>query len=264
MTPVLTGASKSESCHTDFDLWQSLVEPLTPGVIPLDGKRPLPGSHGSKDASWDLSRFQTVLAGRTYDSVGLCLSDRLLVVDIDDLGVWSEVLGDHEPPETLTVRTTRGYHLYFTHSDAKPRLPVGVDVKASGGYVRTPGFGSYRLMQPGETVEIGRLEETGRGTVRFFNRVVARAAGHISGIPEWLAEASYRRPTTCGTGESGTGRNNTLISGAGRLRAMGLDHEHILAWCRNRNSRFLEPLEDREVQTVAASAASYPKGWTHA
>jgi Bifunctional DNA primase/polymerase, N-terminal/Primase C terminal 1 (PriCT-1) len=173
----------------------------------------------------------------------------VFVVDVDRLEALREL--PQELPETLTVRTpSGGVHLYFKHvsglTNTSGGLPDGIDIRAEGGYVIVP---------PSEGYSVKR-----------------RAA--ISDAPEWLLEIlrekSAREPTRPGPGvkvdiETGPipegGRNNTLASIAGRLRACGFERDGIEdALLRINAERCTPPLGEAEVRKIAASVARYVPG----
>jgi putative DNA primase/helicase len=67
----------------------------------------------------------------------------IVVVDVDDDGARDLVERTCGWPETVTVRTSKGWHLWFAHPGG--RLPnrarvgdVGLDVRADGGFVVCP------------------------------------------------------------------------------------------------------------------------------
>lgn len=85
------------------------------------------------------------IEGRRQNA-GLITGDdtRLIVVDVDNQLIFSE---KHQLPETLTVRTGKGFHHYFRIPDNYPKGVLknrtiqgsGFDIRANGGYVVAPG-----------------------------------------------------------------------------------------------------------------------------
>jgi putative DNA primase/helicase len=120
-------------------------------VFPLEpsGKRPL-SVPGYGRVPW--GRLEPMSTADIVDcwtrfpdaNVGLdCEKSGYLVVDVDDEGAWKRLLADVgvEEPQTLTVRTAKGRHLYFQNPGGLGNRPlaVGVDVRGEGGYVVTVG-----------------------------------------------------------------------------------------------------------------------------
>lgn len=75
--------------------------------------------------------------------------NNLLVVDVDDLEIFKQLLAKHNIPcvfNTFIVQTGKGYHLYFLYpNDGREYRNVnrahidGFDVRGEGGYVLAPG-----------------------------------------------------------------------------------------------------------------------------
>jgi Bifunctional DNA primase/polymerase, N-terminal len=118
--------------------WADRGFPVFP-IVPR-GKKPL-GSlvpHGLKDAT----RENAIICGwwrhEPKANIGIVTGGGHFVLDLDDAEAVSW-FGRHGAPKTLTVRTARGFHVFFA-CDAKvpsstARIAPGVDVRGDGGYV---------------------------------------------------------------------------------------------------------------------------------
>ncbi|MBB4663173.1 bifunctional DNA primase/polymerase [Conexibacter arvalis] len=133
-------------------------------------------------------------------NVGIVVTDGMVVVDVDDPSRF-----DHHHPPTPTVRTRRGFHLYFAGRHA------GV-AKTAWGEVR--GTGSYVVAPP--SVVDGHTYEWPLGLDR----------AELAPLPEW---ASTSPLTTRTNGPSRTSRETgsdealtrSAMAVAAALRSMG-------------------------------------------
>ena len=213
-------------------------------------KKPLT-AHGFEDATTDPKRINMWWTRWPSALIGMPCgpSTGVFVVDVDRLEALGELTS--EMPETLTVRTPRGgLHFYFKHvagvTNRTGTLPAGIDIRGEGGYAIVPPSAGYK---------------------------VERRAP-IADAPEWLLEtvrekpareARQPRPGVKVDIETGPipegGRNNTLASIGGRLRACGFDLDGIEdALLRINAERCTPPLEEPEVRKIAASVARYAPG----
>jgi hypothetical protein len=153
--------------------------------------------HGVKDASCDEATISEWWSASPNANIGVATgmlrSGRsLVVVDCDcrDGGDGTESLArfaaahGNEVPETLTVRTPRGQHLWFL-SDRRFPLRVGmfegVDVRAEDGYVLVPG------------------SSTAHGTYEWGKEIKPRP------LPGWLADAIASKPRALARRTRGAG-----------------------------------------------------------
>lgn len=126
------------------------VFPVKPG-----GKAPA-SMHGVKDATGVAQTIEAWWELWPEANIGIATGtvSGIVVVDIDHIPVI-EALREHgkEFPETATVRTPNGLHLYFQAPqepvrNSASKLAKGVDVRGDGGYVLAPpsvvGGESYR------------------------------------------------------------------------------------------------------------------------
>lgn len=100
---------------------------------------------GFKSASNDIERVKKLWASRKGLNVGIATGEKsgIFVVDIDSREGEQNLRALGTPPKTLTVKTGKGYHLYFKYPDkpviTKKGILEGVDVRGDGGYVAGPG-----------------------------------------------------------------------------------------------------------------------------
>jgi hypothetical protein len=152
-------------------------------------------------------------------------------------------------PETLTVYTGRGRHLYFRWPDGQAvrnsagKLANGLDIRGEGGYVVIPPS----------------IHSNG-SHYAFANPDAA-----IAEAPEWLlsllrepAQGPWLvSPKLDGAIADGR-RNNSLASLAGTMRRRGMSQAAIEAGLIEENHQNCqEPLPDDEVRGIAASVAKY-------
>ena len=110
------------------------------------GKHP-DTANGLKDAVCDVSGIKSLFKNKPKNNIGIATGKRsnIIVVDVDDVKKFSEVEKNHEPIKTLSVKTSKGRHLYFKYrkeyEDVKncQRLFGCVDIRCDGGYVVGPG-----------------------------------------------------------------------------------------------------------------------------
>lgn len=133
-------------------------------VFPLSAsKKPFKGSHGFLDASTDPQRINELWKGRVGANIGLA-TGRIVVIDPDGPTALERLKAIGQAhggwPQTLTVKTPRGIHLYYLappgieiRSYNEPRHSKGtdgIDIKGSGGYVVLP---PSKLKKEGQTFE---------------------------------------------------------------------------------------------------------------
>jgi putative DNA primase/helicase len=107
-------------------------------VFPLKptSKTPLT-PHGLKDATTDEATIRGWWRRWPTANIGFAAGGGVVIVDIDDLGSWTDLLEDVNAPapNTCCVETSRGVQLYF-RTDAPIRnsagkLRPGIDVRAA-------------------------------------------------------------------------------------------------------------------------------------
>lgn len=112
-------------------------------------KCPNPGKHpatpnGFKDAANDIDHVLNVWGGRKHLNVGIATGAKsgVFVVDIDSQEGEEGLKALCSLPDTLTVKTAKGRHLFFKHPGhdvvTKKGVLPGVDIRGDGGYVVGP------------------------------------------------------------------------------------------------------------------------------
>lgn len=112
------------------------------------GKHPRT-AHGISDATSDEATVTTWWRRWPGANIAVaCGPSRLLVVDLDGpkaVAAWRELTSQNGSVATLSVRTGRGWHLWFAQPPAaKPlgnssgKLGPGIDTRGAGGYVLAP------------------------------------------------------------------------------------------------------------------------------
>lgn len=182
----------------------------------------------------------------------------VFVIDLDgDTGLdWlrERIDAGNEVPETWSIRTARGRHLYFAYPagldirNSVSKLANGVDVRGAGGYV---------LIPPSVHPEGARYATVDESCP-------------VSPVPPWLLdllrklamESGRPRPSVPVFEIIPAGRrNDTLTRKGGYLRRKGLDLAEIETVLLQDNQRKCSPpLPDAEVSRIAASVARYPVG----
>lgn len=109
-----------------------------------------PGKHpatndGFKSASKDIEEIKKLWAGRTGLNVGIATgkASGVFVVDCDSEQAYKDLKEKINLPDTFTVKTGRGYHLYFAYDEQHPvkngtKILDNVDIRGDGGYVAGP------------------------------------------------------------------------------------------------------------------------------
>jgi hypothetical protein len=212
-------------------------------VFPLSPKTKLPwkGSNGHLDATRDRAQIEAWWTQEPFANIGLALGKDAgvfaLDVDVRASTNGEETLRRHElehgalPPTVEVITPSTGRHLYFrmpAHDVpcGNGRLGIGLDIKATGGYVVAP---------PSYVVE---------KSYRGFYRLSVDSAKRFAEAPKWLLEltaakgpkpSEYWAETVKGVDE-GT-RHETVVSWAGKLVRMGIncaDVRDFLMWLDSR------------------------------
>jgi hypothetical protein len=223
-------------------------------VLPLDGKIPLAGSHGVKDAT-TAPEFERWPLGC---NLGIATGNGLLVLDVDYLHGGGDSLYELERsygdlPRTVSVTTGTGGQHYYFRTDEKLGCSVGtlgpgLDTRGDGGYVVAPPSlhpdtgRSYVWDNAPDDIPLARLPG-------WLAALLKRGANGKAHTPE-----EWRTLATDGAREGE--RNARAAQLAGHLLARGVDPfvtlELVLAWDAHRNK---PPLGGDEVVRVVHSIA---------
>ena len=256
-------------------------------VFPLqrNGKKPLAGSSGFKDATTSEGRIKAWAELHPGCNWGIaCEPSGLAVVDVDDkdgksgsstLAVYEVENGDLAP--FMTVYTpSGGRHLYFrgtcpSSQGDRGGLGPGLDTRGTGGYVVAPGCvtsqGKYRI----EGSHLRRAEEHPH-VPEWITEHLTRAAAPQADVSldlddeqrqrvydaacDWLA--NHADPAI-----EGQGGDQTTYETACRMRDMGLEpDEAILALDEHYNPRCEPPWDIEDLQKKVENAYKYAKS-TH-
>ncbi len=105
-------------------------------------KIPFPGSGGFKDATRDEATIRKWWRQHPSANIGLATGDGFFAIDLDgpDAQQWfAKECGRFGCAQTLTVKTARGWHVYFLATEEIPnsasRIAPHVDVRGQGGCV---------------------------------------------------------------------------------------------------------------------------------
>ena len=175
----------------------------------------------------------------------------LVVMDEDDPAAFAAWATEHgiTLPETAVVQTPRpGFHRYYKWApelrNYVKKIP-GLDIRTDGGNAVAVGNPGYRWaphLDPGSVV-----------IAPFPDVLVPYLNGHRK------ATAATPEATTVDDEVVTEGaRNDTLARLAGAMRRVGTAEGVILAALRAKNETFAPPLDDSEVEKVAASITRYP------
>jgi Bifunctional DNA primase/polymerase, N-terminal/Primase C terminal 2 (PriCT-2)/AAA domain len=101
--------------------------------------------NGCKDSTAELAQIERWWRHSPGANIGIATGGGLIVIDVDGPGgeaALQALQGEHGPlPETATVKTSRGRHLYFrTPKDRHISCSAGggLDVRGDGGFVVAP------------------------------------------------------------------------------------------------------------------------------
>lgn len=106
------------------------------------GKHPRIRGNAFKAGSTDSRQIEAWWAQWPQANIGLACGGGLAVLDLDgpeEAQKFAELVAEHGGlPDTMTVRTGRGLHLYFTGDEPGSRKIAGLLLRGRGGYVVAP------------------------------------------------------------------------------------------------------------------------------
>ena len=208
--------------------------------------------NGLSNASSDKDQIKTWWSKWPTTNIGILTgaSSGVVVLDIDGAAGFKSI-ENLEIPETPTVKTGKGRHIYFQHPgdvemrNFTGRLP-GVDFRGDGGYV---------VSAPSVHVS-GHVYEWETPPWRL----------KPAPCPQWLIDLAKKKEVDIPTDSMATDkskipsgqRNAELTRVAGTLRNKGMSAVEILpSLIVVNNERCVPPLSDREVKLIVASIARY-------
>jgi len=212
-------------------------------VFPLQGKKPIAGSHGFKDATTDPDKIRSWW--RLNYNIGIHCS-QFWVLDVDNPDSLDQ------PLDTLTQITgSGGRHYLFQNPgfhvlNSASSIAPGIDVRGSDGYI---------VAAPSIHPDTGKPY--------FWDGIEEFEQQPINPAPKWLLDkltkpAAPPPPTTISEKIGKGQRHKTLTSLAGTMRRRGCTPEEILAAIRVTNStRCDPPYDDKHLQQIATSMEKY-------
>jgi putative DNA primase/helicase len=229
------------------------------------GKRPLTAS-GFKDATTDADQIRAWWTEFPDANVAIATGERSNVDVLDaDIKPWKGARGDlslfaliseHGAlPETRYQRTwSGGLQYFFKHSpgvrNSAGKVGDHLDIRGDGGYV---------VVAPSVVEDDGQAE----GTYMW------ESDAQLASMPPWLfdlcSSATKGSKGSKGSAEAkslkaGKMRNSSLISLAGSMKRRGMSLQAIRAALHVENRQSANPLDDEEVEGVAASIERYEPG----
>jgi hypothetical protein len=154
-----------------------------------------------------------------------------------------------ELPNTLSVSTGRGTHIYFRWTEglnirnSAGKLADGLDVRAEGGYAIIPPS----VHATGELYAYSDPNEPVLDAPEWLLALLKESASGPKLVPTQPARAIPEGK-----------RNSTLTSLAGTMRHRGMSQESIEAGLLEENRQHCQPpLPEAEVRRIAASTARY-------
>lgn len=198
--------------------------------------------HGLKDATVSVTQIERWWTLWPDANIAVATGNGLLVVDIDG-PTGEESLQGLDVPDTLTVRTGRGRHLWFAGKGSNKRgLHPGIDIRGEGGYVLAPPSGHVS------------------GAIYQWDRV----EWGLASAPAWTTKEKMRPSTSARSQRRGDRdcfvegeRNDRLFRRGCAMRGSGMTPAEIEgALIMTNAERCDPPLDDEEVGKIAASAGA--------
>lgn len=183
----------------------------------------------------------------------------IAVVDVDG-EEGTNNLKEYSLPDTLTVKTARGYHLYYSLpegvalSSAIGLMPK-VDVKADGGYVIAPPSVSADRVQYKWNMSPSGLKSLPPLPEWVIQKIGMRQDGIIptgkAGLEEFESRRNWLKEIVDGVGEGQ--RNNACSRYAGWLISKGYDEDACIKELLTWNLKNTPPMPEAEVAAVFQS-----------
>jgi hypothetical protein len=251
-------------------------------ATPCDGKR---GKHPAvafstwnvvTDAMLDINWQRR---GGLANPAVACGPSHLVVLDDDgDLDKWATTYGI-ALPDTYTVTTGRGRHLYYRwdHTVEKVSNPdfteFNMDVRGAGGYVIAEG-----ALHASGAAYVGNGLDVAQLPLEVAEVLLARQNRHKSAIgpgldgsgggtgePFWENTAASENPNTAKI--VFRKRHRTLVAYAGRLRARGLDYHEAAHLFQQRWLLCEQPIgqiPEARYHSTPPADCNYPVTWGEA
>jgi putative DNA primase/helicase len=225
-----------------------------------------PGKHpatrgGVKDATLDTNMIRGWFGNGSTHNVAIATGSvsNLVVIDIDPRNGGKESAAklfaiSKYPPTAQVTTGGGGLHIYFANPDGGMKTShgtafgPGIDVQSDGAYVLAP---------PSRHVS-GRLYVAVPGRSPVSHKLAKFPAKWLSAIEPRVVVGDSETTSTDHPIIEGR-RNSELASYAGRLVNAGLQPAEVLNALKVINdSRCRPPLDNSEVESIAASISRYP------
>lgn len=233
----------------DSALLRSALEYAARGwaVFPLNGKRPIPGTHGHRDATTEAGVIRAWWREYPDANIGIACSSQTgpIVLDVDGPEGLASI-GGLRLPKTLQASSRKKKsrrHYYFAPNGSEVRrfikvLP-GLDILGDGGYVVAPPSIHPKTGKPYRWLNDFEPAPFPKVLMDLLER--KRTKKSAPPLPEIIGEGQ---------------RDDLLTSLAGTMRRRGASEEAILAALREENERRCRPpLPDRQLKKIARSIA---------
>lgn len=243
-------------------------------MFPLQGKHPIRGTHGHKDATTNPKIIRKWFTKWPRANVGIACDYTTgpIIIDADkpkqnDEHSADELLDELALPETREARTSPGKrHLYF--DPPLTPVPIGrvvrvtqrgvkyaVDILGSNGYVVAPPSTHPDTGRRYKWTRRARIQPLPESVLRLLEEH-SKHSGNGNGKRPGLAAPI---PTLIQEGE----RDTVLTSLAGTMRRRNMSEEAILEALRVENdTRVVPPLSDKDLRRIARSIARKPPAGT--
>jgi len=226
-------------------------------IIPARGKYPdethLPINEQTGKPGWKIfqtEKYEGPFPNTNYAVICGKTSGDLVVLDLDTVELYTHF----KHYNTLTVKTARGYHLYFRYIGAVPKT-IKVDHPQFGQHIDIKSDGSY-VISPFSKHESGVIYEIIKDVpiLKLNFEEVMKKVISLGFVP-----ASKRIKDIVDDGVSEGDRDNSLFKLAMGARHMwGFNETMILACLREFNKNKCDPpLPEFQLEKIAESAITY-------
>lgn len=217
-------------------------------------------THKQIDLQWDKRRGLA--------NIGVaCGPSNLVILDEDapgELEKWGAAYGI-ALPDTFTVSTGRGRHLYYRWDHAQ--RPIGNTAKAMRGFkIDVRGKGGYAVAEHSQHASGATYTGNGKPIVGLPDDVaelLLAGATEATESPEWETITAGPNAAKIGFRK----RHEALVAYAGRLRKLGLDYAEALPVFRQRWELCEQPtgqIPEAKYHGTPPADCNYPVTWPEA
>ncbi|SCW36733.1 phage/plasmid primase, P4 family, C-terminal domain-containing protein [Sphingobium faniae] len=222
------------------DRWKRLVD-LGFSAFPVErrGKKPLGKWKAYQAERPDITTVRQWSGRDTNIGVATGAVSGLLVLDLDN----AEAIAEAELrgiPDTITVRTGKGQHVYFAHPGGivgnRAGIFPGADIRGDGGYVVAPGSihesgTAYEWLNPPGLFQLAPVPDWLMDMLRTPSLVAVEAGKVRKAQPgarnDQLNKSAFRLGQEAASGHVDQGEARAALADA--ARAAGLDDEETRA-----------------------------------